>query len=68
VFEAEGVDFALAKERLRQEYFTRWIVNPLRIDFATKMPRYVDKQGKTQLFDGDAKKQIDAIWQFLLGL
>jgi len=68
VFEAEGVNFNLAKQRLRIGYVERWIWNPLRIDVSTKMPRYVDKQGKTQIGDGDAKKQIAAIWHFLLGL
>lgn len=68
VFESEGVNFSLAKERLRPEYFERWLWNPLRIDPATKMPRYVDKTGKTQIGDGDAKGQIQAMWHFLLGL
>lgn len=68
VFESEGINFALSKHRLRREYFERWLWNPLRIDVSTKMPRYVDKTGKTQIGDGDAKAQIAAIWEFLLGL
>ncbi len=68
VFEAEGINFAHVKARLREEYFHRWMQNPQRIDFATKMLKYADKDGKTPftgILEGDARRQFGAIWEFL---
>lgn len=68
VFEAPGIDLAYASERLRPGYYHRWVLNPLRIDPETKMPKFADEEGKTPLtdfFDGDAGKQYEAIWQYL---
>jgi mono/diheme cytochrome c family protein len=68
VFEAPGVNFAYAHERLRWEYYRRWVMHPLRIDPETKMPKFADDEGKTpltQYYEGDARKQFDAIWEFL---
>jgi len=68
VFEAPGPNFALTHERLRKEYYHRWVMHPLRVDPDTKMPRFADDDGKTPLtdfFEGDARTQFDAIWQYL---
>ena len=68
VFEAPGVNFAYAHERLRHEYYHRWVMHPLRIDPETKMPKFADEEGKTpltQFYDGDARKQFDAVWEYL---
>jgi hypothetical protein len=46
----------------------RWVLNPLRIDPDTKMPKFADEDGKTPLTDffaGDALKQYEAIWQYI---
>lgn len=67
VFESVGINLALSSERLQPEYYRRWLTNPLRIDPQTKMPLYFD-QGKsplTELLEGDAAKQLDAIWQYI---
>jgi hypothetical protein len=56
-------------DRLRKDYYHRWMDNPLAWDPATKMPRFSDDDGKTPLRDtleGDARKQYEAIWQYLL--
>ena len=69
VFESEGINFMFSGERLRREYFDRWILNPVRIDPATKMPVYFDESGESPLYDvleGDSRKQLDAIWHYLL--
>ncbi len=71
VFEVQGINFALAAQRLRADYFLRWMRNPQRVDPSSKMPRYGDAQGKTafaQILDGDAEKQFDAIWAWLVSL
>lgn len=65
-FEVEGVNFALAHERLRKEWFIRWMDNPTSVTPSTKMPRY-SEDGKSQRpeLEGDAAKQFDAIWNYL---
>ena len=68
VFESQGVNFAYTSARAQKSYFHRWVRNPLRIDPATKMPVYFDAEGKSPLSDyynGDAEKQIEAIWQYI---
>lgn len=71
VFEVEGINFDLATRRLRREYFDRWVLQPNRVDPGTRMPQYADEYGKTPLirhYEGDARQQYDAIWQYLLTL
>lgn len=68
VVESPGVNLARAPERLLKSYFHRWVLNPLAVDPATKMPVYFDETAKSQLidfYDGDAERQIEAIWQYL---
>jgi hypothetical protein len=68
VFEAPGPNLAWAPQRLRREYFLRWALAPTRIDPDTKMPKFADEEGKTPLtdfFQGQAREQFDAIWQYL---
>lgn len=68
VFESAGINLAYASERLQIDYFRRWLLNPLRVDPQTKMPVYFD-QGKsplTEVYEGDAAKQLRAIWHYIL--
>ena len=67
VFESEGINLAYSAERLLRPYFQRWVRDPLSIDPQTKMPKYFEdgKSPLTDFYDGDAEKQIDAIWQYL---
>jgi mono/diheme cytochrome c family protein len=68
VFEAQGVNLAYTVERLRPEFYDRWMFNPLRIDPRSKMPRYVDERGVTLLADileGDGRRQFRAVWEHL---
>jgi mono/diheme cytochrome c family protein len=68
VFEAPGVNFNLVKERLRGEYFQRWVWAPQRVEAGTKMPTSF-QWGRPSLLDdvleGDAQKQVDAFWHYL---
>jgi mono/diheme cytochrome c family protein len=71
VFEAPGINLALSPQRLRKEYYHRWVMHPLRADPETKMPRFADDEGKTPLtdfYEGDAGEQFEAIWQYLLSV
>ncbi len=68
-FEAPSINFMYVIERLRKPYYQRWIHDPLRLDSNTKMPRFDDADDKTgirDVFDGDAPKQYEAIWQYFL--
>jgi mono/diheme cytochrome c family protein len=69
VFEAPGPNLQYVKERLNPHYFARWVYNPLRVHKDTKMPAFADKDGKTSLretLDGDARRQYQAIYDYLL--
>jgi mono/diheme cytochrome c family protein len=68
-FEAPAINFAHVSERLTREYYDRWVYNPQRVLPGTRMPQFADSEGKTALKDvlgGDARKQFDAIWNYLL--
>jgi mono/diheme cytochrome c family protein len=70
-FEGKGPNLSLAKGRLREAYFLRWMHHPQRIQPGTIMPRYaLDKSraAKTDVLDGDAEAQFRAIWAWLQGL
>jgi cytochrome c1 len=66
-FEVEGINFQLVPDRLRPEYYHRWMDNPQLVNPGTKMPKYAEGNAsqRTDILDGDASKQYDAIWQFL---
>ncbi|MFP6855141.1 MAG: c-type cytochrome, partial [Opitutales bacterium] len=68
VFEGQGINLLLSRQRLRKEYYLRWMLNPYRINPATIMPKFADEEGRTGFIDileGDAKNQFDAIWRHL---
>ena len=68
-FEAPAIDFVHISERLQKPYYHWWMHDPIAIDRTTKMPRFSDDEGKTPLretLEGDAHKQFEAIWQYLL--
>jgi mono/diheme cytochrome c family protein len=68
VFEAPAINFAQSAERLRKGYFHRWTLAPTRIDPDTKMPKYADPEGVTQLtdpYDGKGPAQFEAIWEYI---
>ena len=64
----ETIDLALARPRLRRSWFDRFLRDPQRFLPGTKMPRFVDEDGFTALYDvldGDAERQFEAIWHYL---
>ena len=68
-FEAPALNMQFITERLRKDYYHRWMLNPIKLDPSTKMPAFADAEGKSAIrdaYDGDATKQFEAIWQFLL--
>lgn len=71
VFEAPGVNLLYAGQRLRTDYYHRWMRDPRRIDPLTIMPKYFVEENTTTLaqpLDGDGQKQMEAILQWMKSL
>jgi cytochrome c2 len=67
-FEAHGINLLDAAERLRYEYYARWMLDPPRVDITTRMQKIAVDGKTTALRDvegGDARRQFDAIWHYL---
>jgi cbb3-type cytochrome oxidase cytochrome c subunit len=70
-FEREGIDLRRSAARLRHDYYTRWLLDPRRIDPDSRMQKYADANGRTaftDVLDGDARRQFEAIWHYILSL
>ena len=67
VFESEGPNFGISGTRLLKPYFFRWLRNPLAVDPQTKMPAYFEdgRSALTDYYEGDAEKQINALYQYI---
>ena len=65
---AQGINFAHTRERLRDDFYLRFVLDPPRHDVTTRMPK-LSADGKTTnataILDGDARQQFEAIWQFI---
>ncbi|MFP6612594.1 MAG: hypothetical protein VB835_09815 [Pirellulales bacterium] len=70
-FDARGVNLHTTADRVRHEYYRRWMFNPQRFDPTTKMPRY-SMDGQTTSLDhiyaGDATRQYSALWHYIQSL
>ena len=66
-YEAPSINFKYVNERIREDYFDRWMRDPTLVVSTTKMPRFQNdgKTALTDILDGDASKQFDAIWNYL---
>ena len=65
---ALGINFALARERLRPEFALRQMLDPPRYDIGSRMPRFAPDLRTTaakHIADGDARKQFEALKQFI---
>jgi mono/diheme cytochrome c family protein len=65
---AVGIPFGYMRERLRREFYHRFVIDPTRYELQAKMPKLI-ADGKTtkatSVFGGDARQQVDAIWHFI---
>ena len=67
-FDAYSTNLGVAAERLRYSYYERWMFNPQRIDQSTRMLKFspdLKTTGYDKEYNGDARKQFEAIWHFL---
>ncbi len=55
-----GSDLLMLGDRMRKEYFLRWVHNPLRIVPGMEMPAL--KKSVPKVLGGDIDRQLDAIW------
>lgn len=65
---ALGINFVETRERLREEFFHRFVLDPPRFDVRTKMPKLaIDGRTTkvTDIYEGDARRQFQAIWQYI---
>ena len=65
---ALGINFALARERLRPEFALRQMLDPPRYDIGSRMPRFAPDLRTTaakHIDGGDARKQFEALKQFI---
>ncbi len=69
-YQASGIqalDMTLMTQRLRRDWFQRYVVNPQAYRPGTRMPS-AWPDGKSQLdtiYDGDTLKQVESVWQYL---
>ncbi|MBI4603685.1 MAG: hypothetical protein HY721_17160 [Planctomycetes bacterium] len=62
------VNLKHARERLREEHYLRWMLNPQRLAPLAAMPAFADETGTTPLTEvlaGRAEEQFLAIWEHL---
>jgi mono/diheme cytochrome c family protein len=68
VFEGQGPNLKLAGQRLRPDYFQRWMHYPQRIQPTTIMPRYTSGRDGALIEShpaGAAARQFEAIWEWM---
>lgn len=65
---ALGINFDMIGDRMRRDAFHRFMLDPPRYDINTRMIKLSADGVKTKLdsvYDGDAQKQFEALWQFI---
>ncbi len=65
---ALGINFADVRERMRHDFYHRFVLDPPRFDVNIRMPRLAAEDGTTRvqsILGGDATAQFEAIWQFI---
>ncbi len=67
VFEAPGINFMHVRERIRFDYYDRWVRAPIRVEPETKMPTYFNGDASVlpTILDGKTEPQILALWNYI---
>jgi len=63
-FESQAINFKLVKDRVRHDFYARWVMDPGRVEPGTKMPKFADLDFK--VLSAPADEQFNAIWHYLL--
>jgi cytochrome c551/c552 len=65
---ALGINFSATRDRLRRDFYNRFVLNPPRTDPALRMP-ILAPDGKTTkvttVYGGNASQQFDALWHYI---
>ncbi|MCA9267610.1 MAG: c-type cytochrome, partial [Planctomycetales bacterium] len=67
-FEARSTNLSYASDRLRYDFYHRWMRDPLRVDPETKMIKFAQdgvRTGLTNFYEGEARQQFEAVWHYL---
>lgn len=62
-----GPDLAAMNQRVRYDWYRRWLVQPQKMQPGTRMP-IIFHEGRTlldEVLDGSAEKQANAMWSYL---
>jgi len=68
---ALGINFVQVRERMRHDFFSRFVLDPPRFEVSTKMPKLATDGRTTKIrthYDGDAARQFEALWNFIQSL
>lgn len=62
-----GPDLATINQRVRYDWYERWLHQPLRMAPGTRMPQAFvdDKSTLATVFNGDPRQQAEAMWAYL---
>jgi mono/diheme cytochrome c family protein len=66
--QALSTNLSFTRGRMREEFYTRWMFLPQRIEYNTRMIRFAPdgrKTGLDTIYDGDARQQYEAMWHWL---
>ena len=66
--QALSTNLSYARQRLRYEYYTRWMLHPQRVNPTTAMIQFAPDSRTTPLktfYNGNARQQFDAVWHYL---
>lgn len=63
----QGMDLVHMSQRLRREWFGRYLLDPPSLRPGTRMPTYwpEGKSVRKDILNGDTERQIEALWQYL---
>jgi hypothetical protein len=62
------INFAHIPQRLRKDYYDRYVLDPPKFLPGTMMPRFSNEDGLTGVttyFNGDARQQFEAVWHYM---
>lgn len=63
----QGMDLVHMSQRLRRDWFAKYLLDPPSLRPGTRMPTYwpEGKSVRKDILDGDTGRQIEALWQYL---
>ncbi|HUR38381.1 MAG TPA: cytochrome c1, partial [Planctomycetota bacterium] len=63
----QGMDLVHMSQRLRRDWFAKYLLDPPSLRPGTRMPTYwpEGKSVRKDILEGNTERQIDALWQYL---